>query len=163
MIMPPFQRLLILGLAALITACGGSGGNGSASNNGQSKAQPEPAPQAQETANDGSANEPVTPTPSNQQTPNNTTSKTVTVSWDAPTRRVNGRPLQNSEIDSFEIYYFNEDSDSEGEIVVIDDAQQQQARIQLSTTGTYHFAVAAIDTDGIASDNSEPIAVTISL
>ena len=136
------RTFFILAISTILVACGGGGGGGS-----------DPAPV---TSDGGKAPNPnPNPNPGSDPPPA-TSSATVTVSWNIPSQRENGDPLQLSEIGSYEIYYFLENTpSSEGEIVSISDPTTTNYTTPALSSGTYYFSIATIDSSGIYSDISD--------
>lgn len=83
------------------------------------------------------------------------------LSWQIPTTRENGTPLSMAEIDGYEIYYTSDALNKEG-VIVIDSGNASQHSLEISDADTYHFAIAAIDTAGMKSQNSEFVSITVS-
>ena len=86
---------------------------------------------------------------------------TVTLSWSAPTTRLNGDPLTVAELAGYAIYYYLEGAEEDGEVVSISNPGTTSQSITLSASGTYNFAIATIDTDGLESDMSTPISFVV--
>lgn len=105
-----------------------------------------------------------TPSPSNT-TPSNPepgTSKTLTLSWLAPSLRDNGDTLELSEIAGYEIYYFVDGSpEGDGERVRIDDPTATQYTTPHLTLGHYYFSIATVDTSELYSELSDYVEITI--
>ncbi len=141
------QALFILLISTLLAACGGGGGGGS------DNATP-PTP-----GNNNSA----TPPPSNQNGGGSTPPKaSATLSWNIPSARTNGDPLQLSEINGYEIYYFLEGTPSDqGEVVSINDPSTTNYTTPALDPGTYYFSIVSIDSSGLHSDLADYITITI--
>ena len=79
-----------------------------------------------------------------------------------PTTRENGDALQASEIVGYEIYYFLQGaSEADGEVITINNGYTTQHSLTLTEPGIYVFAVSTIDFDGLQSDISDPVSLTI--
>ena len=99
---------------------------------------------------------------SSGQTNSQNTSKTVTLSWTAPTTRANGDPLNMSDIAGYEVYYFMDGSpQSDGEAITINNASTTQITTPGLQSGTYFFAIATIDTQNLVSDLSDYVEAAI--
>jgi hypothetical protein len=170
--MDSFLKLIAtLLISSTLIACGGGGGGSSSGGNSSTSS----------TSNSGSSNStPVTSettkalesnAPASNQLPpldppiiDTPPDKTVdiTLSWVAPTTRENGDALLFSEIDGYEIYYFkdgtNEDND---QLVSITDPNTVDTTISNLTAGTYYFAIATLDTEGLYSDTSDYVELVI--
>lgn len=142
----------ISSLSFFLVACGGGGGSSSS---------PDSTPPA--------TTQPSNPDPSpgtgtgtggSNPDPQPGSSKSLTLSWSAPSSRANGDPLPLSDIAGYEIYYFQEGSDSE-QVISINNAQTTTYTTPLLSPGTYIFAISAIDTSNLFSDLSDPAEVTI--
>ncbi|ARN75004.1 fibronectin type III domain-containing protein [Oceanicoccus sagamiensis] len=88
-------------------------------------------------------------------------STSVTLSWSIPTTRLNGDPLTIAELAGYEIYYYLEGDDSNGDIITINDGSATSQDIILTAPGTYNFAIATIDADGLESEISSPISLLV--
>ena len=89
------------------------------------------------------------------------TSYRVQLSWVAPTKRIDGSPITLSEIDHYEIYYFPLNSTSIGGQVVTVAGHNTSTEINIGSTGQYVFAIACIDSDGLISDISPEVTLTV--
>lgn len=80
----------------------------------------------------------------------------------APSTRENGTALPRSEISGYEIYYFRDgSSEEEGEIITINDPNTLTAQTPPLEAGTYYFAIATIDTQGVYSDTSKYVTINV--
>lgn len=143
------RLIILICIPLFLTACGGGGGGGSssaASTPVSGTTQPDPVT-------------PPTVNPPNDPAP--AVSKSLTLSWTAPTSRANGDPLLLSELAGYEIYYFLDGSTDEQIIPVNDPATTSYTTAPLPA-GTYYFAISAVDTSGVYSELSEPVEVIIS-
>jgi hypothetical protein len=162
----PLQLACTVLLCYALIACGGGGGGGgggsdtassSSSSGSQTVVTPPPASGGTPTDPD-----PIDPEPEPEPEPTPPAKTSVTLSWVAPTTRQNGAPLLPSELAGYEIYYFQEDSAVEdGQILIINDANATEATIDELTPGTYFFAIATIDSDGLESDISDYVEAQI--
>lgn len=78
----------------------------------------------------------------------------VNVSWEAPTTRENGDNLPYNEIQSYELQYWQKDSDTATSITIHD-----RTILEFDVTGlyptAYYFRIAAIDNDNLKSEYSQ--------
>lgn len=97
------------------------------------------------------------------QTPESTISAdngaTIHLSWDYPLQRVDGSDLEVYEIDSFRLYQLDENGDVGATHVV--DGLETEYDIAGLDDGEYHFAVTVVDIDGMESDYSEVLTVSV--
>ena len=84
---------------------------------------------------------------------------TIHLSWDYPLERVDGSGLEVYEIDRFHVYQLNESGDY-GEVHVVD-GLETQLDIPGLQDGEYHFAVTVVDNDGLESDYSEVVTISV--
>jgi fibronectin type 3 domain-containing protein len=137
--------LAISCLTLLITACGGGGGGGSSSADSS-----------------GAGNSAQTPSSSPNSAPAQSTNRSVQVTWSAPTTRLDGSALAASAIEGYRVFYTREGSSAgEDQAITIDGGNITATSVALSSTGTYTFAVTAIDNAGLESPLSSPVSVTI--
>lgn len=174
--MDRFSKIAVLLVAAvMLSACLEESGN-SAPAPAPPAAQPapslppEPAPPAPsvEVPAEKPAPEAVLPPPSPPDQPTTEPEDTaplntdVTLSWTAPLTRENGTPLLASEIQAYEIYYCVNDCQPEGSGTTIEvPGTPTKHTITLTEPGTWHFAVAVIDHDGLKSPLSNMVTVEI--
>lgn len=85
----------------------------------------------------------------------------VKLSWQAPATRENGDPLLPTEIAGFEIYFYEESCNSSCESILTVDKDIFSKALTLAEPGTWHFAIAVIDTQGLKSDLSNPVSVAV--
>jgi DNA mismatch repair ATPase MutL len=84
--------------------------------------------------------------------------RSITLSWTPPSTRANGDALELSEISGYEVYYFMDGSpDGDGETNAINSPNITELAIDDLSPGIYYFSIAAIDTDGLASEMSEAV------
>ena len=84
----------------------------------------------------------------------------ATLSWDIPTERENGDPLDLSEIGGYEIAFKRADAE-EYDVLIVDDHTAQSLTIPDLTSGDYEFKIASFDTDGMYGQYSELIRASI--
>jgi hypothetical protein len=84
---------------------------------------------------------------------------TIHLSWDYPLERVDGSDLEVYEIDSFRLYQLDENG-GVGAMHVVDGLETQYD-IEGLDDGEYHFAVTVVDIDGMESDYSEVLTVSV--
>ncbi len=84
---------------------------------------------------------------------------TIHLSWDYPLERVDGTGLEIYEIDRFHVYQIDENGDYGAMHVV--DGLNTELDISGLQDGEYHFAVTVVDNDGLESDYSEVVTVSV--
>ena len=82
------------------------------------------------------------------------------LSWSIPTTRQNGELLSPSELAAYEIYITADQSGGE-QVIVVNDPMQTSYTIVGLAPDTYHFAIAAVDVDGLRSELSVVVDKTI--
>lgn len=87
-------------------------------------------------------------------------SRSATLSWSIPTTRANGSALAPGELTGYEIYITTEKSGT-SEVLEIKDPLKISHQISNLSPDVYHFAVSALDTNGLASELSEVVTKTI--
>ena len=114
---------------------------------------PEPTPIAQVPA----------PQPEPEPTPEPAPAPTVIgnakLSWSIPTKRENGDSLPASELSRYEVYYTSESGKED--TIPVTDASQTSLVVENLESDTYHFAMVAVDQDGIISELSNSVPKTI--
>ena len=141
--------LITLFTSSLIACGGGGGGSDDSTTRNTSTTTNTPSNSSSSNSNSG-------------QTNSQNTSKTVTLSWTAPTTRANGDPLIMSDIAGYEVYYFMDGSpQSDGETIIINNAAATQVTTPDLQAGTYFFAIATIDTQNLVSDLSDYVEAAI--
>ncbi len=85
----------------------------------------------------------------------------ITISWSAPTTRANGDPLTVAELAGYEIYYYLEGDENNGEVIEVTNASATSQELTLTTAGNYYFAIASIDTEGLESEMSSPVSFLV--
>lgn len=140
----------------LISACSGGGGGGSGSTTATGS-----------TSSTNAQTTPVVP-PSSGNTSSTVTSSApptphvLQLNWTLPTTRENGTALAASELAGYQIYYYPDGSSAgTGEIVDINGGTTSSAQISIAGTGTYYFAIAALDTSGQLSNLSTYVPVNL--
>lgn len=84
----------------------------------------------------------------------------VQLEWSIPLARTNGDVLYANELVGYEIVYIN-DLDSTSHQLRIEDPLQTEADVDNLPAGQYRFAIAAIDENGIFSNFSDPVEITL--
>ena len=87
-------------------------------------------------------------------------SRSATLSWSVPTTRANGSALALGELAGYEIYITTEKSGT-SKVVEIKNPQKISHKVSDLSPDTYHFAVSALDINGLASELSEVVTKTI--
>jgi hypothetical protein len=82
----------------------------------------------------------------------------ATLSWEAPTQRVDGSPLTN--LSGFKLYYGTSSSNLSN-VVQVSDPGARSWIIENLTVGTWYFAASAYDQSGIESARSNVASKTI--
>ncbi|MGQ0384108.1 MAG: putative Ig domain-containing protein [Gammaproteobacteria bacterium] len=82
----------------------------------------------------------------------------ATLSWEAPTQRVDGSPLTN--LAGFKVYYGTSASNLSNVIQIADPGARTRV-IDNLTVGTWHFAASAYDQSGVESARSNVASKTI--
>ena len=82
----------------------------------------------------------------------------ATLSWDAPTQRVDGSPLTN--LSGFKLYYGTSSSNLSN-VVQVNDPGARSWIIENLTVGTWYFAASAYDQSGVESARSNVASKTI--
>jgi len=85
--------------------------------------------------------------------------KTIQLSWAAPVARMNGDPLFVSEIAGYQILIVAENSGND-QVINVDPASTSYTAASL-VNDTYHFSIVAIDTQGLTSEMSDMVSVTV--
>jgi hypothetical protein len=82
------------------------------------------------------------------------------LNWSVPTTRSNGAPLSMAEIAGYEIYLLAE-STGETSVITLDDGSLTSYSIDGLSADTYHFSMAAKDSDGNLSALSAVVSKVI--
>ena len=133
----------VIGLVALLAACGGGDDIGS-----QSLALPDSSSDSSVT----SANPVTSVTP--------VSVGNATVNWSAPSSRADGQPLSPGEIQGYRIYY----GTASGQYVYsinIDDGSASSYTVQDLPVGTYYFVLTTVDSNGRESGYSTEAVRTV--
>jgi hypothetical protein len=84
------------------------------------------------------------------------TTGSVELKWLIPLTRENGDPLSPSELRGYEIYVVHEESNAD-RIIAVNDATIDNYVVEDLAEGTHHFAIVAIDINGLKSALSESV------
>lgn len=84
---------------------------------------------------------------------------TIHLSWDYPLERTDGSELEVYEIESFRVYQLDGNGDV-GAVHVVD-GLETEFDIPGLDDGEYRFAVTVVDTDGLESDYSKVVTVSV--
>jgi hypothetical protein len=84
----------------------------------------------------------------------------ISLSWIAPSERVDGTPIAMSEIAGYRVYYGVSQGDY-SEKVDIADSSTMQVTLNNVPSGTYYIVVTTFDTDGRESWYSEEVVTTV--
>jgi hypothetical protein len=149
-----------LGLALLLTACGGGGGGGGGGSTGTGgSGGNNPA---------GSPSSPNgLPVSGNGDTPTQgdgsaTGTYRVQLMWTAPSTRADGSPLPLSELSGYRIYYLLEGSDpSNDSRLSVNGGTTTSLNLTLTAAGAYTFAITAVDQSGLESSLSNAVSVPV--
>jgi hypothetical protein len=155
------QLFMIVCLSALVAACGGGGGGGggdpAAPSGDSSGGSSSPGTTTPPPANGGGTAPPSEP----NNNPGQTTSFNITLSWAPPSTREDGTALTLSELSGYEVYYYLDGTDaSQGEVKQVSGGTTTTAEITLDGPGTYYFAIAARDQNGLVSNLSNYVSAT---
>ncbi len=83
---------------------------------------------------------------------------TITIAWDAPTKRTDGSDLPGSEVAGYTVHYGLSSNQYTNSIIVND---SNTFTIGNLSPGTYYFAVKISDSFGYESDFSDEVSVTL--
>ncbi|AJQ94902.1 fibronectin type III domain-containing protein [Gynuella sunshinyii] len=91
------------------------------------------------------------------------TARSVEVSWETPTSREDGSSLYAYEIQGYEVKYRNvNDGEYSSVLLTLDPSELiTSTTLDLNSAGTYEFTVAVYDVNGLYSDFSQPVQVSI--
>jgi len=84
----------------------------------------------------------------------------LTLAWNIPAEREDGKAIALSEISGYELYYTVEELNVD-QTIVINGATQTQYKLEDIAPGTYHIAISAIDNNGLRSRLSDPVTVEV--
>lgn len=148
---PSFLAAAVMLTAAIaLSACGGGSAGGAPSDTNSN--------QTSSTSSGTGTAAPQSPTGSN----NNSTGQTVSLSWTIPTQRTDGSSLPVSQLAGYQIYYYADGSSAgSGQVININDPLVTTYTTQVLPPATYNFAIAAVDTTGLASPLSSPVTITV--
>lgn len=93
-------------------------------------------------------------------TPTVPASYTATLSWTPPSTREDGSPIALSELTGYEIYYTTDDL-TQATTVAVSGGSNTSYSLPSLAAGTYHFAIAAIDSNGLKSSLSGLVSTTL--
>lgn len=88
------------------------------------------------------------------------TTGSAQISWTQPTRRANGDALSSKEIAGYEIYMASSAAGPFATVMTAESGESSALITDLSP-GTYYFGISTLDTNGLESDMSSVIKVTI--
>ncbi|WP_197482704.1 fibronectin type III domain-containing protein, partial [Oleiphilus sp. HI0128] len=86
--------------------------------------------------------------------------QSIALEWSIPEERADGTALDLNEIDSYLIRY-GTDASNLAQSVVVGSGSDTSAQIDDMVAGTYYFVILTIDIDGVQSEESEIISLTI--
>jgi len=156
----------IVAIFLLLGACGGGGGGGGASGmvqvagmtglatQGTSTTdviEPAPSRTVQVTGLTGRDRPGI---PANATNAPAQETGVASLSWQAPSTRVDGQSLSMSEIAGYRIYYGTSSGDYDS-VLSVDDPYTFTIRIDALLAGNYYFVMTAVDTNGIESGYSD--------
>jgi len=96
----------------------------------------------------------TTPDPTPPSDP--TTVGNTTITWNAPSTRVDGTPIAMSELGGYYLYY-GKSPDDISTVINIQDPYTFEITLNNLPSGKYYFRVSAFDTDGIEGPKSQTI------
>jgi hypothetical protein len=88
------------------------------------------------------------------------TTGSAALRWLVPLTRENGEPLSPSELGGYEIYVAHEESNAD-RIIAVNDATIDNYVVEDLADGTHHFAIVAIDINGLKSALSESVSEVV--
>ena len=86
--------------------------------------------------------------------------KSIALSWDVPQEREDGSALESYEINGYVIAY-GTDANNLNQQVTVDGGLVQETVLENLNTGTYYFAIATVDSDGMQGAYSATIQQSI--
>lgn len=90
---------------------------------------------------------------------------TISLTWTAPATREDGSTFNLSDIEQYEVYYYLQGTSAgEGQVATFSPSEgttDNPATITLTASGTYILAVSCIDKDGLVSNISDEVSITI--
>jgi len=81
----------------------------------------------------------------------------VTISWQAPTQRMDGAALTSTDLASFDVLYFDDATGTMRTTRITDPTSRSMRVTNLQTNTMYHFSVTATDTKGYTSAASQAV------
>lgn len=154
------KSIVAMGLAALLLAGCGAGGSSSSSEDSGSTSGLSTTSSTSSGSGSSSSGSTTTPTPPVTVAPS--TGGTVDASWTIPTSREDGSPLLTSDIQGYEIYYYKSGTpQNQGTVITVNGATQTSHTTGNLSAGTYYFAISSIDNNGVYSQLSNYVAVTV--
>jgi hypothetical protein len=143
----------------LLAACGGGGGGGGGGEPTSAGSSAGTPPAQQPAGGSGDVARPGKPG-DNQS--GGVESRSVTLNWTPPATREDNSALPLSEIQGYEIYFFQDGSTPEqGSSQRVTGGTTTRATVTVPSAGTYFFAVAAVDHNGLVSDLSNYVTVDL--
>lgn len=138
-----------------LVACGGGGGGGGAPADSGSES-------GGSSGGDGDDNSTSNPNPPDDGDTTPVPPQSVSLSWTAPSARENGEPLSLADIKGYEIYYYKDGSNpGSGQTIWVAGGSTTTYTVTLDSAGTYFFALAAVDQNGLTSETSNYVSVTV--
>lgn len=147
-----FNLLLALMLAALAAVGAMTSSGGTQSGDGTVISDPNTGGTDSGTVDRGDTG---TTTPGTGTT---TTTRTARLSWNAPLAREDGEPLRVGEITGYRVRVERQGSTTIQLRSV--SASSTSTSFSLTSAGTYHFSIAAVDASGVYSDYSARVTAT---
>ena len=83
------------------------------------------------------------------------------LNWTIPTARLDGSPLSPSELSGYELYMTHEESGADA-VINIQDPLTVSHSVEGLQSGTHHFAISALDNNGMKSELSQVVSITVS-
>lgn len=153
--------LPILCASVMLAACGGGGGGSGGGGTETGGTSASPTPPTSNSSSSGSTGNTASGS-SAEKAGSQNGAHTVKLSWTAPSTREDNTPLALSEIAGYEVYYFQDgSSQDQGATQIINGGSTTSTQLDISSAGTYFFAVAAIDRNGQASSLSNYVSATV--
>ncbi|MFL0796096.1 MAG: hypothetical protein K6L73_01240 [Cellvibrionaceae bacterium] len=82
------------------------------------------------------------------------------LTWTPPSTRENGDPLSPGEIAGYYLHSINNRTNDE-QIIYVEEDGTSSVTLKDFSSGSYEVSIATIDTDGLRSDFSEPVDISI--
>lgn len=82
------------------------------------------------------------------------------LTWSPPAARDDGSSLEQSDIEGYRVYY-KQDREGRFQRIDIDDPLTTSLSLDRFPPGNYQFEISTVDTDGLESQRSETIHVTV--